>query len=178
MGDTNCPSLSLCSHSTVPREVPSGSGSLYLSDVLLQQLPLREQRIHPPTDSQTVSMAADDPILGDSPINEVHERKSEAYIGDGTPQPVKNHQEEVGGASVSSRKRVESCSALLSTVGKEQSNRVSDSPEASDRAAIQNPRSHGASGIRVSGCHASALLLTALFQVSQTASSNGGKSYS
>ena len=152
-------------------------------------------------DSQTVSMAADDLILGDSTINEVHEHKSATYldsevgdpcqtlcdvpytrncsnahnreinvpkchdgdvsivadgpnsgddIGDGTPQPVKNHPEEVGGAAVSSRKRVESCSALLSTVGKEQSNRVSDSPEASDRAAIQIPRSHGASGIRVS----------------------------
>ena len=54
------------------------------------------------------------------------------------------------GGSVSSRKRIESCSDLLSTVGKEQSNRLSDSPEASDRAAIQIPRSHGASGIRVS----------------------------
>ena len=60
----------------------------------------------------------------------------------------------MGGASVSSRDRVEGCSDLLSTVGKELSSETNDSPETSDRAAIQIPCCHGvqreADGIRVS----------------------------
>ena len=44
--------------------MPNGSGSLWLLDVH-QQLPLREQQIHPPIDSRTVSIGADDPILGE-----------------------------------------------------------------------------------------------------------------
>ena len=60
----------------------------------------------------------------------------------------------MGGASVSSRDRVEGCSDLLSTVGKELSSETNDSPKTSDRAAIQIPCCHGvqreADGIRVS----------------------------
>ena len=102
----------------------------------------------PKCHDERVSSGADDPISGEVCLDC-------AFVeACNTTQEHEARSEQVGGASVSSRKRVEGCPVFLSTVGKELSNRASDSQEASDRAAIQIPRSHGvqrkADGIRVS----------------------------
>ena len=102
----------------------------------------------PKCHDERVSSGADGPLLGEVRPD------CEFIRAWNSTQDHEVEKEQVGGVSVSSRKRVESCYVLLSTVGNELSNRVSDSQEASDRAAMQTARSHGfqrkADGIRMS----------------------------
>ena len=98
---------------------------------------------------ERVSSGADSPISGEACLDC-------AFIqACNTTQWLEAKSEQVGGVSVSSRERVVDCPAMLSTVGTELSSHVAgNSPEASDRAAVQTARSHGVQckvdGIRMS----------------------------